>query len=88
MKISEKKRERILEQILVILFQNNFRPLFTSQIAEEVIRDEEYVKNLLFELKSKKLVKEIKKNSKGIYYLRRSRWVLSDKAYEIYKKNQ
>jgi len=34
MKISQKKRERISEQILASLYLANPKPLFTSQIAQ------------------------------------------------------
>jgi hypothetical protein len=88
MKISQKKREKILEQILYYLFSRSPEPLFTSNIALEMARDEEFIKNLLIELKKKKLIVEINKNSKGIEYIRRSRWKLSDKTYELYKKVQ
>lgn len=88
MKISNKKREKIAEQILAYLYSINPKQVFTSYIAREVARDEEFVKGLLIELKDKKLVIEIRKNPKGLPYIRRSRWKLSDKAYDIYSKNQ
>jgi predicted transcriptional regulator with HTH domain len=88
MKISKQKRDKILEQILAYLYSINPRPTFIAHIAREIARDEEFVKSLLLELKTRKLVTEIKKNPKGIDYIRRSRWKLSDKAYEIYKQNQ
>ena len=88
MKISEKKREKILEQILSFLYQSNLKPMFTSQIAQEIARDEEFVKALLLELKEKKFVVEIKKNPKGDQYIRRSRWVISDIVYQTYKNHQ
>lgn len=88
MKISIKKREKISEQILATLFAVNPKPLFTSQIAQEIARDEEFIKKLLLELRENGLVIEIKKNLKGIPYIRRSRWRLSDKVYIAYKKHQ
>jgi DNA-binding IscR family transcriptional regulator len=88
MKISEKKREKISEQILAYLYSVSPKPVFTLNIAQEIARDEEFIKKLLIELKNKKLVIEIKKNPKGILYLRRSRWKLSDSAYQAYKKSQ
>ncbi len=88
MKISEKKREKILEQILALLYSVFPKPLFTSHIAQEIARDEEFIKKLLLELKNKKLVIEIKKNPKGICYLKRSRWKISDVVYQTYKKHQ
>lgn len=88
MKISKEKKEKILEQILALLYSSSPRPMFTLHIAKEMARDEEFVKKLLLELKDKKMVVEIKKNPKGISYLRRSRWKLSDGIYEAYKKHQ
>ena len=86
MKISEEKKNKISEQILMVLFEKSPQAIFTSHLAKEIIRDEEFIKDLLSDLKKKKLIVEIKKNSKGIDYLRRSRWKLSDVAYTAYKK--
>lgn len=86
MKISEIKREKISEQILALLYSSSLKPLFTSQIAFEIARDEEFTKKILILLKNKNIVKEIKKNQKGIKYLRRSRWQLSDGTYQAYRE--
>jgi hypothetical protein len=88
MKISEKKCEKISEQILHHLFSVSPKPLFTSHIAQELARDEEFIKKILLVLKEKKLIIEIKKNPKGIDYIRRSRWKLSDSVYQAYKQAQ
>jgi len=88
MRISEKKREKISEQILALLYSINPKSIFTYHIAQEIARDEEFVKKLLLELKKKKLIIEIKMNPKGIPYLKRSRWKLSNVAYQAYKENQ
>jgi DNA-binding IscR family transcriptional regulator len=86
MKISDNKKNKICEQILSYLYSVNPRPVFTVQIAQEVVRDEEFTKKLLFDLKKKGLINEINKNPKGIIYIRRIRWQLTDNAYEAYKK--
>ena len=88
MKISDIKREKISEQILAFLYSNNPKSFFTSHIAQEIARDEEFTKSLLINLKKKKLVIEINKNSQGINYLKRSRWKLSESSYNLYKKYQ
>ena len=88
MKLSEKKREKISEQILAFLYSINPKPIFTAHIAEEIARDDELVKNFLQGLKKKGLVLEIKKNPEGEECVRRSRWKLSDQAYKIYKERQ
>ena len=88
MKISSQKKEKISEQILAFLYSASPRPLFTVDIAREIARDEEFVKKLLLDLKTKKLVVEIKKNPKGIIYIRRSRWKISDAVYQAYHNSQ
>ena len=88
MKIAREKREKISEQILALLYTNFSKPLFTSKIAQELARDEEFIKNLLEELKSKKLIISITKNPKGTLYLKRIRWKLHDSVYQAYKQQQ
>jgi len=88
MRISKQKREKISEQALLFLYSINPKPAFTSHIAQEIARDEEFIKKILLQLKNKELVLEIKKNPKGRDYKRRSRWRLSNKAYQAYKANQ
>ena len=88
MKISLIKQEKISEQILALLYSKSPQSLFTSQIAQELARDEEFTKKLLLSLKNKKLIDEIKKNPKGKNYIRRSRWKLSDSTYLAYKNHQ
>jgi hypothetical protein len=86
--ISQKKQEKIQEQILHHLFQVSPQPQFTSKIAESIARDEEFTKILLLDLKSKSLIAEINKNSKGNPYLRRKRWILSQQVFNAYSKRQ
>ena len=88
MRISNQKKEKILEQILAVLYSSSPKPLFTINVAKEIARDEEFVKYLLLSLKKRGLVIEIKKNPVGQVYLKRSRWILSDLAYQSYKKHQ
>ena len=88
MKISKEKKEKISEQILALLYQVSPKPMYTAHIAKEMARDEEFTKDLLIALKKKKLVTEVKKNSKGVDYSQRSRWTLSEAAYSAYKTQQ
>ena len=88
MKISQQKKEKISEQILAHLFSISPQSAFTSYIAQEIARDEEFIKKLLLDLKSKNLIVEIKKNPEGIDYSRRSRWKLTNQIYEAYKAKQ
>jgi predicted transcriptional regulator with HTH domain len=88
MRISKEKKERISEQILSYLFSVYPKSIFTAYIAKEIIRDEEFTKKLLLDLRKKKLVIEIKKNPQGITYIRRSRWMLGREVYKAYKEHQ
>ena len=86
--ISQKTKDKISEQILHYIFTISPESQFTSEIASNIARDEEFTKSLLQDLQKKKLVIEIKKNSKGIDYKKRQRWRLSNEVYEIYNKKQ
>jgi len=88
MRISNIKKEKICEQILCFLYTQSPRPLFTSQIAQEIARDEEFVKKLLDEMLSKKILVKIVKNPKGVPYKRRARWRLGEKTYSLFKAKQ
>jgi len=87
-KISNEKKEKIAEQILSYLYFIFPKQVFTSDIAKELARDEEFMKDLLKDLEKKDLVKKIDKNSQGFKYSRRLRWRISNKVYKIYKNHQ
>lgn len=86
MKLSKEKRDKISEQILFYLYGSSPVAQFTSTIAREIARDEEFVKFLMFELHNKNLVMPVRKNHKGQAYSRRIRWRLSNNALDAYKK--
>ena len=86
MRLSKNKRDRIAEQILAFLYHSFPKNLFTATISQEIARDEEFVKRILFELKEKGLVVPIRKNSKGIIFTRRIRWTLTKKVYDVYSE--
>lgn len=86
--ISKLKRDRIKEQILSFLFFSFPKQLFTSNISQEIARDEEFVKSLLIELEKDRLVTRINSNKEGVKYQRRIRWRISNEAYKIYKNSQ
>ena len=86
MKLSQEKKDKISEQIIGLLFHSFPKQLYTSEIAKELARDEEFIKSLLFELKKKAIIISIKKNEKGTDFIRRIRWQLSSEAYKIYKE--
>ena len=86
MRLSKEKRKKISEQVLAYLYQSFPTQLFTAEVAKELARDEEFIKRLLFELKDKNLVIPIKKNAKGVDFIRRIKWQLTIDAYNAYNK--
>lgn len=86
--ISDKKREKIIEQVLYYLFSCSPDSRFTSDIAKEIARDEEFIKSLLEHMKTKGLVSLVNKNSDGLLYKKRQRWRLSNEVYSLYAKKQ
>ncbi|MGV8151825.1 MAG: hypothetical protein ACP5OG_01995 [Candidatus Nanoarchaeia archaeon] len=85
MKISQEKRNKISEQIMLYLYTSFPNQPFTAEVAEEIARDEEFVKRILFDLKERGLVVSIRKNKNGEAFSRRIKWTLTEKVYEIYK---
>lgn len=85
-RISKGKKERIQEQILQFLFQIFPKQVFTSDIAVEIARDEEFIKVLLQDLEKRELVVKVDKNPEGINYLKRARWRISNKIYDLYSQ--
>ena len=88
MKISKEKQDRIKESILGLLYQNSPRALFTAEISRELARDEEFMKILLDEMLKQGLVADVRKNQQGREYTARTKWRISAKIYETYKKLQ
>jgi predicted transcriptional regulator with HTH domain len=88
MRLSQQKKDRIIEQILSYLYQIFPKEPFTAQIAKEIARDEEFIKRLLLELYEKKIVIVIKKNKTGVPFSRRLKWRLTNKVYDIYHSKQ
>lgn len=88
MRLSQDKKNKIIEQILSFLYTSFPNQPFTATIAKEIARDEEFIKKILFELKEKALVILIRTNNKGAPFSRRIKWRLSNKVYEIYRSKQ
>ena len=84
--ITQKKIDRIKEEILAVLFRNSPKAMFTVDIAENLARDEEFVKRILLQLEEKNLIASVKKNPNGVDYKRRIRWRLSSSTFQAYQK--
>ncbi|MBS3172573.1 hypothetical protein J4438_03265 [Candidatus Woesearchaeota archaeon] len=85
-KIGEKKIKKIKEEVLALLYDSPMNPLFTSKIADEIIRDEEFTLKILKELYTDGLINEIKTNQTGREFLARRKWTLKPTVYAQYKQ--
>ena len=88
MRLSQQKKDKIIEQILHYLFQIFPKYPFTAEISREIARDEEFIKKLLLELKEKNLVLVIRKGKNGEVFSRRMKWKLTNNVYNIYHSKQ
>lgn len=79
-KISEQTKERITQEVLKILFEQNLTPLSTKDIAEMLIRDDELILKILKNLHQHKIIKL----EQG--YARKRYWSMTSEAYTEYKK--
>lgn len=86
MRISKDKLDRIKEDILSTIFRNSPKALFSAEIAQSIIRDEEFTKKLLLELEEKNLISRVSKNDNGIDYIKRMRWRLTTPVYQAYSQ--
>jgi len=86
--ISKGKVKKINELILSFLYHNSPNSFYTYNIAQEIIRDEEFTKKLLHDLAKGELVVRIDKSSKGVTYLKRERWRLTNKTFKAYSQLQ
>lgn len=84
-KISQKKVEKIKEDILYVLYDSGLRGVFTKQISEEIARNDEFVLKILKAMEKQRLVKQMRNTKKGTTFIRRKQWTMTDDAYEAYK---
>ena len=85
-RISTRVKEKIKEEILRILFENTPKPLYTKQIADLILRNDEFTLTLLQELEAKNFVKRVKKTRQGTKFTARKQWFLEPKIYSAYSK--
>jgi len=82
-KISKEREKRIKEQILEVLYNHFPKMYYSKEIGDELLRKDEFILRLMFELKKDNLVTGFEeKKGRGI----RRKWGLSKEVYEEYKK--
>ena len=82
-KISKEKKDRLKEEILHSLYENYPKMMWTFEIGDILIRDDEFILKLLMELKKKRLVMNYEE-SKGKKVKRK--WGMKKEVYEQYKQ--
>ncbi len=82
-KISRGKIERIKEEILRVIYEAYPQFKYTYEIADSVLRDDEFILNLLKELKEVGLVSNLEE-TRGAKIKRK--WTLTKITYEKYKE--
>jgi hypothetical protein len=82
-KLSKDKKEKLKEEVIRIIYENYPHFLYTYQIAESLIRDDEFVLSLLKELKENNLITCLEETS-GENIKRK--WGLVKEVYEKYKE--
>ena len=81
--ISREKKDKLKEEILRIIYENYPGFLYTYQVAESLIRDDEFVLSLLKELKSNELLTCIEETTGNNI---KRKWGLKKEVYEKYKE--
>jgi len=81
--VSQAKKEKIKEEVLRIIYENYPNFLYTYQVAEHLIRDDEFILSLLNELKNKELVTCISETT-GRNVKRK--WGFTKEVYEKYNE--
>ena len=77
--ISERTKHRIAEMVLGLLLDRYPMPLTTREVADELVRDKEFVKKILEMLRGQGLVRTFAKKT-GASYSRWLKWSLTDEA--------
>ncbi len=81
--ISREKKDKLKEEILRIIYENYPGFLYTYQVAESLIRDDEFVLSLLKELKNNELLTCIEETTGNNI---KRKWGLKKEVYEKYKE--
>lgn len=82
-KISQERIEKIKEEILRMLYDTYPKFMYTYQVSDSVLRNDEFILRLLKELKQLDLITTLEE-SKGNKVKRK--WSLTSTAYDKYKE--
>jgi len=85
-RVSDRKKEKIKEEILRVLYDNSPVAISTSSIANEIIRDNEFILGLLKDMERVGLVRGIRQDRNIKKKKVRIRWRMSNKAFKQYQE--
>lgn len=76
-RVSNKTFNKVAESVLAFLNERYPEPLTCREVAEEMARDNEFIKRVLEFLEKQGLIQQIYKSSEGRDYLRWTKWQLT-----------
>lgn len=88
-KISQKTRESLMNEINSILYyEAPIKGMFTKQIADKLIRDKEFIRDLLLEMERRGWIKKLGINKRNYEYIKRRKWILSDNIKKLFDEDK
>ena len=78
-KISEEKMKRIKGAVCTLLYEKHPKTITANKIAEELVRDNEFISKILKDLESERIVLKTRKKEGKVY-----KWMLTSAAKKIY----
>lgn len=80
-KIRDESIEKIQSNILRILYDESPKSISANKIAGIEIRDKQFILRLLKDLERKRLVKNVARD-----FMKKSFWVMTERAYKKYEE--
>jgi len=86
-RLSEKTKKYVKDEIVSVLF-NSMTALYANQVAANMGRDKEFVKQMILELEEMGVVIRYDKSKKGKAYKERCRWRLKPDVEKAFRRMQ
>lgn len=86
-KLSEKTKKYVKDEIVSVLF-NSRAAMYANQVASNMGRDKEFIKQMLLELEEMGVVVRFDKSRKGKAYKERCRWRLKPEVEKAFRQMQ
>ena len=85
-KLSSRTKQLLKDDVVSVLFEKAPVSLFANEVALEMRRDNEFVKELLLELENVGVVERVEKGVSGRKYRKRMRWRIPHKVLQAMSK--